>query len=659
MTTQSRLLPQDAGASTSGPDSILARIDERSVSDAARKESRNREKYLPPLTVFRWWARRTSAVNSAVLSAAVKAFGAERLFVLDPFAGGGTIPLVALRAGHRIHAQDLNPWAASGIAQMLTLPEPDELLNAFEQLHEASLPTLRYAYSSLDPEGNEATLLHMFRVAVGICGTCGTKQRQFPYSLLTLRARKETNGTDAVLACKCGHVFEGDVSKPATCQRCGRTVNPAELYTPRRIATCPACGSRERLSDRAARSGWHWEPVLVERLTKNKREFGVPSNEELHQANAGWQSDVSLGEIPLGQETSVLLRHGFRYWSDLYPKRQLAVTAELLRLAEETLGDSRAADAIRMAIVGTTEFAGHLCRWDRFYLKLNDATAGHRFNFSTFVPEFNVWGVGHIGRGTLTRRVMSMAKASKWLAENMPRQLRVQVSMMQQHTASLRWSPDQHDARVVCGDSRKLIGVANNSVDLILTDPPYHDDVHYGELSLPFRTWAGLPSEQLEGEAAANNSAGVNTDRHSYSNTLLGIFTECRRVLKANGRLVFSYANHEPSAWIALFQALHNAGFHAVACLRLHSENETDFKKRGVNSINEDLMLELCPTPLERSGRILEGPREDPFMRAVEDLFKDIGRFPADWDMAALDVLSAALRRRNPNRVPSRTRNME
>jgi putative DNA methylase len=605
--------------STQATDSVLARLDPEQVSNAARRESRNREVHLPPLSTYRWWARRTGAVNDAVLDAAVQAFGRDRLDILDPFAGGGTIPLVALRAGHRVHAQDLNPWAAEGMRQMFSLPPAAKLHEAHAILQELAEPTLRKAYATEMSDGQSAILAHTYRVAVGRCLGCGSEHRQFPYSLLTLLHRKERARPEAILACPAGHIFEGRTGARRRCPECARLTDPTALYAPRRIVTCPSCGKRERLSDRASVDGWRWEMVLVERAGAGVREFGLPTAQELRQADGEWATSRKLGAIPPGAETNVLLRHGFHDWEDLYPPRQRAVIETLLELAAEASEDQATVDALRLAIVGTAEFAGHLCRWDRYYLKCNDATAGHRFNFSTFVPEINVWGAGLVGRGTVTRRVQSMVKAADWLHS---------------HVRAA-------DVDVVCGDSAH-IECSPGSFDLVLTDPPYHDDVHYGELSLLFRAWAGLSTDQLEGEAATNVATGVNADGTAYAASLERIFVACHRGLRPGGRLIFSYANHEPRAWVALFAALQNAGFSAVACVSVHSENETDFKKRDVRSCTEDLLMELSPVPTQQDAVVLGDFTETPFMDNVATIFSRVGRLQGDWQNETLDTLRRA-----------------
>src|SRR6201999_1905782 len=107
------------------------------------------------------------------------------------------------------------------------------------------------------------------------------------------------------------------------------------------------------------------------------------------------------------------------------------------------------------------------------------------------------------------------------------------------------------DVRVVVGSSTRLLS-PNNSIDLVCTDPPYHDDVKYGELSEIFRAWAGLDPSRLDGEAVVCDDVVATAD---YESTLELAFREMRRALNPGGHLVLSYANRESAAWVALFGA--------------------------------------------------------------------------------------------------------
>jgi putative DNA methylase len=72
--------------------SPLRHIDPERVAQGVRTETRNREVHLPPVSVYRWWARRTESVNGAVLDAFAQDHQNARLLVADPLAGGGVIP---------------------------------------------------------------------------------------------------------------------------------------------------------------------------------------------------------------------------------------------------------------------------------------------------------------------------------------------------------------------------------------------------------------------------------------------------------------------------------------------------------------------------------------------------------------------------------------
>src|SRR4051812_23843144 len=98
--------------------SVLRHLNARAINQRVRREVRSRQHHLPPVSVYRWWARRPESVISAIVEAAEQD-RAGRLVIADPFAGGGVIALTALVAGHQVYAQDVNPWAARNLVTML------------------------------------------------------------------------------------------------------------------------------------------------------------------------------------------------------------------------------------------------------------------------------------------------------------------------------------------------------------------------------------------------------------------------------------------------------------------------------------------------------------------------------------------------------------
>ena len=620
--------------------SPLRHLDADGVSASARRETRNREVALPPITVFRWWARRTEAVNGAIIDAAAIDNPGRRLLIADVFAGGGTIPLAAAIRGHQVYAQDLNPWAAAGLTGMLGLPPAEDIERAAERLLECVTPLLRAAYATRDSAGRTAEISHTFRVATAPCPSCRKRLRLYPHALVSLKVRRERGRSEAFLACPAGHLFEGtETGGLQACPTCSRDTDPKANYTSRRTAHCIHCGHASQLEELALDNDWKWEVVLVERSRGRKRELAIPTANEIAAASRDWSHRVSLGEIPAGQETRVLTRHGFSRWEDLYPSRQLAVLEHLLAEAAAAGGaDPAITDALRLAVIGSAEMAGHLSRWDRFYLKSYESMAGHRFNFTTFTAEPNVWGASASGRGSVRRRIAAFAKAARWLEERTHHTLRVDGP----HPATRRRSPMPAtlDVRVVEGSSERLV-LPDASVDLVLTDPPYHDDVQYGELSLPLRAWAEQSMDHLHAEALVNTASGTNAEDDDYRQLLTRIFSEARRALTPSGHLIFSYANRDPRAWLDVVRALHDAGYHGCGYSIVHSENETDVAKRGVRACTLDLIIDVCPIPTSAADRFAppldDSSSEADFLRIVGAAVLKIGEL-ADADLRDLEA---------------------
>lgn len=631
--------------------SPLRHFDAVAVSAKVRREVRNREVHLPPVSTYRWWARRTEAVSGSIIDA-VSADRPGRMVISDPFAGGGVIPLAAVMRGHSVYAQDLNPWAARGLASMLALPDPEALRDGIAALTQRVLTSAQVAYGTVLADGTPALVSHTFRVAVAPCTACGRRQRIFPHALVSLTSRVERNLPEAFLACPNGHLFKGRRDVAGTCSTCGELTDPARTYTPRRVITCP-CGHEDRLEDRARTTGLTWEVVLVERAGGGRRELSLPTPGELAAAQAGHADPrMQLGVIPEGQETAVLRRHGFRSWEDLYPRRQRAMVERLLELAPSCSPDADVVAALKLAIIGSTEMAGHLSRWDRYYLKSYESMAGHRFNFTTLPVEPNAWGTTTSGRGTTLRRLVQLVKAAEWLKERTGGGLQVAgpIAATAPTVPALLGqdvdgqSLERPDVLVVVGSSERQL-LPSGSVDLVLTDPPYHDDVQYGELSQPLQAWGGLTPAESRGDAVVNRATGQLVAAGSYTALLASIFRESARLLRDDGHLIFSYANRDPHAWAQLLEALQSAGLRAAGCTVVHSENETDHAKRNVRACTLDLLLDLVPVSgisVAKHRPTVGDDAEERFLGIIAEYVLAVGDLVANWQEEFLEAVSSA-----------------
>ena len=609
------------------------------IDELAVRETRRRDAVLPPVSVYRWWARRADAVNGAIVEATESDMGSD-LLVVDPFAGGGVIPLSVLSRGHRVYAQELDPWAAYGMAAMLTLPAETDLDPWIQRLEEMCATDISNAYSTTSKAGASATVSQTLRVAVSSCTNCGQTQRTFPHALVSLVERKERSNGSAYLACGFGHLFRGTLDRPHPCPECGMRTDPQQSYTNGRRVNCPNCGASDSLANRAASDGADWEVVLTQRVEGRTRELVPASPMEARQADSPqWSPKLGLGLIEAGRETSVLLRHGFDRWDSLYPNRQLAITQRLLASIIELDAPPAIENALRLAVIGTTEMAGLTSRWDRWYLKSYESGARHRFSYTTLTAEPNVWGAGRFGRGSAVLRLDAMKRAARWLRSHGVAASSVEGPI---EVVSRRGSIIRTRARVALGSSVRM-AIPSGAADLVLTDPPYHDDIQYSELSTPFRAWSSLPTRMSMDDVVANDSISSR----EYEERLAGVFAECRRVLKRSGHMIFSYANKSPSAWVAVVGALDSAGFRGSGYAIVHGENETDHAKRNGTHIRHNLLIDVVPgdAPKGRRWRPSSESRDSPevqFLHVAGSTVHNIGSLPTDWRERLTTALAAS-----------------
>ena len=151
-----------------------------------------------------------------------------------------------------------------------------------------------------------------------------------------------------------------------------------------------------------------------------------------------------------------------------------------------------------------------------------------------------------------------------------------------------------------CGDSRNLDFIPNESVDLVLTDPPYGANVMYSELIDFFHVWnyySSLADEMgfTEPLSPKTNEIIVNTvagkDFTYYQNGIQSVFEQCYKKLKSDGYLVFSFHDKSLESWLSVLESIYSAGYNLVKVYPMQSETRTGAHTSNKNSIGIDIML--------------------------------------------------------------------
>lgn len=563
---------------TASPTSLLARVKWRAVGARAAKELSNREVHAPVVSTYRWWARRPHSVMGALLDAAIAHYGPE-LTVSDPFSGGGTVTFEATRRGLKTYAQDLYPWPARGLAAALGACDPGELQAAADQVL-ATLATHREAYRT--STGGELT--HVLRVRRSTCAHCDGKVFEFPHGLVSVASRS-LNERGAFFGCRaCGHLTHRTRGvKSFACDGCliRRSVNQEP-------SGCPHC-RHETLRPEG------WQAVLVQELAVVRGQLRavlrpVAEGDPVMLSSEGVPHEALAAKIPTGKETKRLLDNGFSTWGDLYTSRQLEVLADGLNAVAQLDCAVAIKDRLAFSLLGAAEMPAFLSRWDRFNLKPFEGMANHRYTQTTFAVESNL--LSPVGRGTIPRRLEAATQALQWFVDSRQRPPKVATTVPgRRGRKKTDW-----DVLVTTGSSvRQALQTA--SVNVVVTDPPYFDDVQYGELARLFHVWLRVydPSVVVDesAEAVPNSTRGTSTA--DYEATIAACLAESRRTLKANGRLVLTFHNKSLVAWRALAGAIATAGLKVTALAAVLAENQGDHCKRSVNAMLHDLVIECAP----------------------------------------------------------------
>ena len=162
--------------------------------------------------------------------------------------------------------------------------------------------------------------------------------------------------------------------------------------------------------------------------------------------------------------------------------------------------------------------------------------------------------------------------------------------------------------QVTCGSADALL-LAPASVDYIVMDPPYYNNVMYAELSdffyvwlkrtagLLYPEWFGDPLTDKDHEAVANaarfsgQKGAAELAGADYEQRMGSIFAECRRVLKPGGVMTVMFTHKATGAWDALAGGLIKAGFIITASWPINTEAEGSLHIRDKASARSTIFL--------------------------------------------------------------------
>ena len=89
----------------------------------------------------------------------------------------------------------------------------------------------------------------------------------------------------------------------------------------------------------------------------------------------------------------------------------------------------------------------------------------------------------------------------------------------------------------------------DNSIDLLITDPPHSDRVPYLELSAIWNNILGYQNVDFENEIIFSNSSEREKTSENYKNDITIFLKEALRVTKQNGLIGIMFNSSNPEDW--------------------------------------------------------------------------------------------------------------
>lgn len=607
------------------------------LSQLAKLESWRKEVNRPTYYVHKWWARRLGSVFRAILLGVLldesedvwRHFYCQHDFrdriILDPFMGGGTTLGEAVKLGCQVVGSDVNPVAWYLVRSALQRVSPSALQQAFARLERDIAPRLQRYYSSTWC-GQPAEILYTFWVKTIHCPTCQAITRLFPTWVFAKNAYPTRKPEARSLCPCCGHIdlvrYDAD---RATCGACSCVYNPQMGPARRTTFVCESCHTEHPIAETyrlTSEPPDHQMYALLLLLPGGRKIYKQPDAADLAlyaQATADWEQARSNSAlypqqtIPPGINTNQARGYNYHYWHQMFNPRQLLCLSTLLGgILREP--NQAAREQLLLLFSGVLEFNNLFCSYK------GEGTGAVRPLFSHHILkpertplENNLWGTPKSSGSFSTLFWRRLVEAQEYAGD--PFELRVARSNGRasgekvyhvNQPLSVRFGQSfadlaskRADALVLAEDSTHL-PLPDASVDAVVTDPPYFDNVHYSELADFFYAWLKLALDEQDSYFANDNSrhpAEVqDTDPQAFATGLGAVLSECRRVLKPDGLLVFTFQHAREEAWLALCQALQCAHWRIVATHPVKAEMAVATpKSQAAEPINIDVIFVCRP----------------------------------------------------------------
>lgn len=604
--------------------------------------------------------------------------------VLDPFAGGGSIPLEAQRLGLEAHASDLNPVAVLINKALIEIPPrfagrapvfpgaddgtrtwpgahglAEDVRHYGQWMREEAWRRIGHLYPKAElPDGTTATVIAWIWARTVICPNpaCGIETPLVRSWWLGKKKGKEVYIVPTVVGDHVEYSIGHDPAQAPTKESDG-------TISGHRGATCVACGSAISMSYIRKQGngdllGAQMMAMAVVAEGDRGRTYLAPTEVQAEAAATDVRPDAPRGRIADNPRWFSTPMYGMDTFDKLFTARQLTALTTFSDLVGEArdrvLRDALAAgmeegerldaggsgaaayaDAVAtylgMAVDRITAVNCSLARWNAAPSKesVTDAFSRQALPMVWDYAEGNPfqWGPANLGWSV------------EWVAGALSR-----VPVRSKNAAS------QANAA-----SRDYTGV------IVSTDPPYYDNIGYSDLSDFFYVWLrrslkdvhpSLFSTMLVPKAeelVANpyRHGGKDGARDFFEDGFRAVFARAREGANTDYPMTVYYAfkqsettanGRTSTGWSTILEGMIRSGWTITATWPMRSERSGRMTSVGTNALASSIVLVLRPRPedapmTDRRSLMRELHRTLP--GAVETL-RSGGIAPVDLAQAAI-----------------------
>ncbi|MFX0124208.1 MAG: DNA methyltransferase [Candidatus Hodarchaeota archaeon] len=622
------------------------------IQEVSKLAIPERSSYKPIYQISKWFARRSSSTFRALLLGALLPASEDLMAnfysnhdfsditVIDPFVGGGTTVIESLRLGLNCIGIDINPVAwfiTKTEAELVNLEELEKWIRDCEEKIKSQIK--KWYVTECPICNHQADIIYAHWVKLVPCENCSKQISLFRDFLVAVKGKNTS-----IFCPSCTTVFNhlGSIRTIICCPQCQFEFNPLMgNRIGRNNCKCPICGDTTNILDAQKKNQQILESKLYAiegycancanadsqdsplKTTRYKFIKGISKTDLdlFNQAKDQWiRSSAKFPcpreSIPFGVATKTLHNHNYNEWVNLFNERQLLALTMILRYIHQ-IPDIRYQEMFLASFINLLNHNNVFTRYSPKGQKVEGIFSRHDFHPLSTYAENNVWGTKY-GRGTWKKCLIRLLKGKEY---NFAPYNYQYVLSSTGKIVKKKFFSGKIDGKTICEYPKKFPSIENNllllcqdsedlkdlplSIDLIISDPPYGDNVNYSELSDFFYVWLRLILKDRykwfkAKETPKDAEAIISPDRLlNYYDKLVEIFAATKSKLKPDGLLVFTFHHSNKQIWLKLADVIVRSGFQVIKTYTIPSEARNVLNIQKKKAIAFDLIV-VCRTNIQK-----------------------------------------------------------